>query len=237
MLNAAIDTVNAQESHPRRPMRILVLDDSEIDRQRLLRLCDDAGLNIVATEVGSLADMATALAAQDFDLVFVDYLLAGEDGLDALRLLGEVEHQSPATIMIAGEGRVDVAVEAMRQGCSDYLTKAELTVEALQKSVATALERQIMGMSLKEEREQRMRLERAVHEYAKTCSTEMRSILANTLRRTRKLRAYQLGEEYAIDLSQLELSIDRLWETLPDFGDRVGKYLSAPVQPKKINRH
>ena len=210
---------------PAEPMNILILDDSEVDRNRLLRLCRDAGLNIEATEAGSLADMRAALKETPFDIVFIDYLLMGEDGLEAVEVLMDATNQSAVSIMIAGEGRIDIAVEAMRRGCSDYLTKSSLSVEALQKSVATALERRMMNLALSDEREKRAKLEQAVRRYANSASGEMRSILAGALRRVRKLRSLSLSGEHAVYLGDLEHSIDRLWDALPQFGKQTATAL------------
>lgn len=212
---------------PVRVMNILVLDDSEVDRKRLLRLCGDAGLSFTGTEAASLADLREALGSKRFDLVFIDHLLAGEDGLDAVDLLLSGPDQTATLIMVTGEGRVDIAVEAMRRGCSDYLTKSELSVDVLRKTVASALERRMMSDSLEKERERRIRLETAVRSYANACSVEMRTILASALRRVRKLRTHDSSPEYARQLGELEFSIDRLWNALPRFGDETALAITA----------
>lgn len=206
-LNLAGDTA--------RPMRIIIVDDSEIDRQRLLRLCEDSGLSFVATEVATLDQLRTALAAQTADLVFIDYLLAGEDGLEAVDILSQSAPPQTASIMIAGEGRIDIAVEAMRRGCADYLTKAALNVDSLRKSVATALERRMIRLTLEHERELRTNLERAIRQYAASSSAEMRTLLAATLRRVRKMRSHMKDPESNKDFGDLENQIDLLWKTLP----------------------
>jgi len=219
MLNPAEEIVTQSAQDNLRQMHILVLDDSEVDRKRLLRLCDEAGLNSVATEAATIAEMQAALKTVKFDLIFIDYLLVDEDGLDALDAVVTDPEQTATTIMIAGEGRVDIAVEAMRRGCSDYLTKSGLSVDSLQKSVATALERRMMGLALEEEREKRRRVEQSIRRYASECSVEMRTILAGTLRRVRKLRAHTKTQEHSSALGELERSIDRLWDALPQFSD------------------
>ena len=217
-----------------RPMRLLVIDDNELDRQRLLRLCRQAGLNFEATEVAATVDLAAKLAITSYDTVSIDYYLSGDTGLDALEILKRhPDQKGAAAIMLAGEGQLSVAVEAMRQGCSDYLTKAMMNVETLQKSIATALERQIMRAEMREERRARLNVERSILAYASACTNEMRSILAGTLRRVRKMRGYQAAStvDFSLDLSSLEAEIDRLWEAMPDFNE-VDKL--APVPTKLI---
>jgi CheY-like chemotaxis protein len=233
MLTQAEKNVPQIDTVPVEPLRILVLDDSEVDRNRLIRLCGEAGLNFDATEAASMAELRAALKETSFDIVFIDNLLNGEDGLEALELLKQAENQSAVSIMIAGEGRIDIAVEAMRRGCSDYMTKSGLSVAALQKSVATALERRMMNTALGDERERRRKLERAVRRYANSSSVEMRAILAGALRRVRKLRSLPLSSEHAMHLADLEHSIDRLWEALP----QMGKQVELAVLSEEETRH
>lgn len=237
MLNQAQDVPPKLYSEPPRRMNILILDDNEVDRKRLLRLCGDAGLDFSATEAASVREFQNALETASFDLVFIDYLLAGEDGLDAVNVLIRDTTQSAVSIMIAGEGRLDIAVEAMRRGCSDYLTKSGLSVEMLQKSVATALERRIMNLSLHNERDRRLKLELAVRHYANSCSMEMRTILAATLRRVRKLRSHKVSGDYAQQLGELEKGIDQLWDALPSLGDTTDLISTAADTPNQIEKH
>ena len=221
-----LDTVQAskptehQGREPSRPMRILIIDDNELDRQRLIRLCDQSGLSFETTEVESLVQFGAALDGASFDLIFIDYFLAGDTGLDALEILSQNQNQTgAAAIMLAGEGQIAIAVEAMRRGCSDYMTKAMMNVDTLQKSIATALERRLMSTAMNDERSNREEVENSIRAYANACTAEMRSILSATLRRVRKLRTYQADGniDYSIDLTSLEADIDRLWDALPEF--------------------
>lgn len=205
---------------PSRPMRILVIDDNELDRQRLIRLCEKSGLRFDAVEIADLKQLPNALTGPQFDIIFIDYFLGGDTGLDALdTIAAHDQHKQSAAIMLAGEGQIAIAVEAMRRGCADYMTKAMMNVDTLQKSVATALERQMMSATLAEEDAARKKFEASVQSFANAATSEMRAILSATLRRVRKLRTYQSerGIEYSIDLHALETDIDRMWDALPDF--------------------
>lgn len=208
----------ARETVEDTPLPVLVLDDLQSDRERLLRLCMDAGLTVEATEVATIGEFREALDRQSYGLVFIDYLLVGETGLDAVDILvAHPAQQTAAAIMFAGEGRIDIAVDAMRRGCADYLTKSELTVDSLRKSVATAIERRLLISALSEERTLRREFEVATERYLDASRAEMRSILAAVLRRLRDLRRYAVREEeLAVDLRTLEDNIDLLWNALPD---------------------
>lgn len=226
---------------PSRPMRILVIDDNELDRQRLVRLCGQAGMRFEDTQVEGLAELPGALDKHAYDIIFIDYFLAGDTGLEALEILSAHENQKrAAAIMLAGEGQINIAVEAMRQGCSDYMTKAMMNVDTLQKSVATALERRLMAEELADARENRIEVEDAIRTYARACTAEMREILSGTLRRVRKLRGYKAmaNIDYVVDLHSLETEIDRLWEALPDVNaDKKIAKQTAPVMLPGVTPH
>ncbi|NNE86905.1 MAG: response regulator [Silicimonas sp.] len=224
------------QKSPIKQMNVLVLDDSEVDRKTLIRLCNRAGLNCIMTEADSLLSFRRALDHTSFDLIFIDYFLGADTGLDALNTITEHSNQSAAaTIMIAGEGQVGIAVEAMRQGCADYLTKSMLTVEALQKSVATALERQMIMAQFAEERQTRQMLEASVQRYAEAATAEMRNLLSATLRRVRLMRRHKAGPDYTHDLSTLEVEIDRLWEALPNFKEKVSNEITDGQRQKALH--
>ena len=57
-----------------------------------------------------------------YDIVALDYQMPGRDGLDIIRVLAANE-QSPSIIMVTGSGDEKVAVDAMKMGASDYVTK------------------------------------------------------------------------------------------------------------------
>lgn len=225
----------AVESAPLKRMNVLVLDDSEVDRSAIVRLCEKAGLRCDVTEASTLEDFSTALDHSAFDLIFIDYLLGAHTGLDALHVALHHDNQPlAATIMIAGEGQIDIAVEAMRQGCGDYLTKSMLSVDSLQKSIATAIERQAMIARFADEKVIRKKWEASIRRVADSSTAEMRNLLSATLRRVRLMRRHKAGPEYVGDLSTLEVDIDRLWEALPKFREHVHAELIKPSAIKAL---
>src|SRR5690606_18141320 len=73
--------------------------------------------------VTSNVDEAMAAAARDaLDLVIADYRMPGNTGLDLLARLASEGHQVPVIIM-TGHASIEHAVESIRSGAIDYLTK------------------------------------------------------------------------------------------------------------------
>ncbi|MFM2052671.1 MAG: hypothetical protein RL456_708 [Pseudomonadota bacterium] len=109
---------------PRR-LRILHLEDSELDHQLLLAHLRRGGIEPTMHRVDTEGAYLAALG-QTWDAVLSDYNLPGFSGLVALELLRERDALLPF-ILVSGEIGEDTAVEAMRNGASDYLLKSNLT--------------------------------------------------------------------------------------------------------------
>jgi len=132
--------------------RVLVVDDDES-----LRRVTQVQLEQAGYEVSSAADGASALAMlqkSPQDLVLTDLKMPGMSGLDLLRKVRE-EYPETVVVMITAFGTVDTAVEAIKAGAYDYITKP-IRSEELELVVRRSLEH--MGL-LEENRMLRSSLE------------------------------------------------------------------------------
>lgn len=107
-----------------RRLRILHVEDSELDHQLIVAQLRRSGLEVEARRVDTLAEVGKALA-QPWDAIISDYNLPGYTGLVVLDMLREGKHPTPF-ILVSGEIGEDTAVAAMRTGASDYLLKNNL---------------------------------------------------------------------------------------------------------------
>ncbi len=107
-----------------RILRVLHVEDSELDHQLIAAQLKRAGLQV---EMERLDALAAVLAVLDrpWDAIISDYNLPGYSGLQVLEALKERRLQTPF-ILVSGEIGEDTAVAAMRNGASDYLLKNNL---------------------------------------------------------------------------------------------------------------
>lgn len=105
-------------------LRVLHVEDSELDHQLTLAHLQRGGVDADALRVESEAAYRAALA-QPWDVILSDYNLPGFSGLRALEILRETRLLLPF-ILVSGEIGEQVAVQAMLNGASDYLLKANL---------------------------------------------------------------------------------------------------------------
>jgi len=107
-----------------RIFRVLHLEDSELDHELLVAHLARGGLNAQTRRVDSEVAFLEALD-EPWDVVVSDYNLPGFSGLIALELLKASMREIPF-VLVSGEIGDETAVEAMRNGASDYLQKNHL---------------------------------------------------------------------------------------------------------------
>jgi two-component system response regulator HydG len=101
---------------------ILIVEDNETVREGLTRLLQTRGHSVRAAE--SAARARALLEDDPFDLVVSDLRLEDGTGIELLESMKREGHKSePDFIMITAYGTIDSAVEAMRLGATDFLTK------------------------------------------------------------------------------------------------------------------
>jgi PAS domain S-box-containing protein len=112
----------AEATTPSGPLRVLLIDDNPDDRALVER---ELRLRIEAIEVRHIGDpegLRAALDAGGFDVAVTDYRLRWTVGTEVLREIKGRYPQVPV-IMFTGSGNEEVAVEAMKEGLDDYITK------------------------------------------------------------------------------------------------------------------
>ena len=126
-----------------RPLRLLVVDD-EPDLRTLYELALlREGYDVDSAD--SLAQARERLAAQQYSVVITDMRLPDGQGLELLRQL-EAEGRPEKTLVITAYGSAENAVEALKAGAFDYLTKP-VDLRLFRSAVASAVARQVLPTS------------------------------------------------------------------------------------------
>ena len=107
-----------------RPLRLLHLEDSDLDHELAMAQLRRSGLEVDTVRVDTRPDFEAALD-QPWDAIVSDYNLPGFSGLQALDIVRARDRIVPF-ILVSGEIGEDTAVAAMRGGASDYLLKNRL---------------------------------------------------------------------------------------------------------------
>jgi DNA-binding NtrC family response regulator len=119
--------------------RVLVVDDERGVRESLRMLL---GEECTVAEAGSVDEGLAALAVSPPDLVLLDLVMPGRSGFDLLLALERMPDPPPVVVLTATRN-VATAVEAMKRGAADYVTKP-FEIEALRIKVRQLLERRAL---------------------------------------------------------------------------------------------
>ncbi len=121
----------------KQPPRILYVDDDESACKMVDELLTIEGYAVKTMNEGDAA--LRLLQTENFDVVLLDIRMPGKDGLQVLSEMKEMK-SSPRVIMITAVGDLSVALDAVRRGANDYLTKP-YQIEALLSSIRRVLAR------------------------------------------------------------------------------------------------
>ncbi|MFM7024131.1 MAG: response regulator [Flavobacteriales bacterium] len=119
-------------------IRILYVEDNEYDARNFHRELEKSSLKTTLRTVNTIAEAMTHAEKQDFDLVFLDYHLPGENGLSLLRTIRNNGFSIPVVI-ITNYADPQVAVEMMQSGASDYIPKSLLNTEGIEQCIRNSI--------------------------------------------------------------------------------------------------
>lgn len=119
-------------------LKILVVDDDDVDRMAVRRSLKASGIDADVTEAENADSALDCVHASRYDCALFDFRMPGSDGLELLRRMRGDGISTPV-IMLTGFGDEQTAVELMKAGASDYLPKNTLTPERLAQSLRAVL--------------------------------------------------------------------------------------------------
>jgi PAS domain S-box-containing protein len=123
-------------------LRILLLEDSDIDAELLASHLARAGLNCRIDRAVNRREFVSGLEAPELDIIVADYSLPDFDGLSALSIARALRPEAPF-LFVSGVVGEEFATNALKRGATDYVLKRNLSrlPTALERALAEAAER------------------------------------------------------------------------------------------------
>lgn len=121
-------------------LKILVIDDDPVVRMAIGKMLRVAGMNVEVIEAPDGLIGKKILEKENFDCVFLDYHLPITDGLTVFRELRAAGVKTPI-IILTGQGNEEIAVEMMKSGVADYLSKMKISPDNLAQTLRNAIGR------------------------------------------------------------------------------------------------
>jgi DNA-binding NarL/FixJ family response regulator len=123
-------------------LRLLVIDDDEVDRMRVVRML--RGAPECPADIDIAVDKATGLTAlrtHTYDCVLLDFRLPDGDGLDLLREIQAAAGNCPPIIIETTLDHGATAIDTLAEGAQDYLVKGHFDAAQLQRTIRYAIQR------------------------------------------------------------------------------------------------
>jgi len=139
---------------------VLLAEDDERERKALGRALRGAGYGV--EEVADCTQAMAALSRATFQVLLTDINMPGLSGMDLLAHVRE-KHADVAVVLMTGLPTVDTAVEALRDGAIDYITKP-IQPESLFERLEAALVKQRVRSALEHATEQAAAFSRSVRD-------------------------------------------------------------------------
>ncbi len=147
--------------------RLLIIDDDMTIRSSIRAYMEDFGFIVIEAEDGE--EGLASYKKESLDVILVDLRMPNIDGLDVLAHVAGDNPDMPI-LVISGTGNIQDAIEALRCGAWDFITKPVTDLAILKHAVDKSLERSVL---LKENRRHKQYLEEQVRE--RTADLEKRT--------------------------------------------------------------
>ena len=121
-------------------MRLLLIDDSRLDRKTIKRLLAQTKTDASVAEASDVESALGMVAVEHFDCILIDYKLPGSDGV-ALAEQIAANHGGTTTpmVMLTADPSPALAEQALGSGLSDFMSKRNLSAEHLSQTLCNAL--------------------------------------------------------------------------------------------------
>lgn len=122
---------------------LLVVDDEKTQREGLREILEDQYEVYIAENAEEAVNL---MESESFDVLLTDYKMPKEDGLSLIARAKDLERFSkpPVCILMTAYGSEEIAVEAMKHGADDYISKGERLLEDLEKKISRSLKIQTL---------------------------------------------------------------------------------------------
>ncbi|KMS54899.1 diguanylate cyclase [Novosphingobium barchaimii LL02] len=193
----------------------LIVDDDDVDRERLMRMLRRGPREITVEQAASQAEALGLIRQPEahFDIVFLDFGLTDGDGRDLLPAIrSEIDPDCPI-IAVTGNADEQIAADSIKSGMTEYLTKRSLSPERVAASVEEGMAWRQYRLDLRRQEEELTH--RSLHD--PLTDLPNRTLFSDRLGQA-CARARRSGDPFAVVM----IDLDRFKEINDSFGHAAG---------------
>jgi diguanylate cyclase (GGDEF)-like protein len=200
-----------------RPLRLLLVEDSDSDAGLLLAYLKQGGYEPAFTRVASEEQLNQALDQGEWDMVIADYAMPGLSGTSALSIVRDRGLEVPF-IFVSGTTGEELAVEAMKNGADDYIIKSHLN------RLIPAINRELRDAEVRRERSKAEERIRHLAYYDSLTELPNRTLFQNRLE-----MAVANAQRTGSPLSVLIMDLDGFKEINDTMGHLMGDAVLSEI--------
>ncbi|MGD9852994.1 MAG: ATP-binding protein [Nitrospirales bacterium] len=168
---------------PQSLITVLIIDDSEADRELLRRFLNAGPRSFRILQSDSCAEGWELCLKERPDCLLLDYQMPELDGLNFLTSLTKEENLNfLPVLMMTGQGDESIAAEAFKTGAADYLIKGKITAEGIHRAVTKAVEKSVLLKTMERQRAEIARSQGELEQFAHTASHDLQAPVRRILK-------------------------------------------------------
>jgi diguanylate cyclase (GGDEF)-like protein len=194
-------------------VRLLIIDDDDVDREKVRRLSQGLSFPVDIIEATSAEAAKECLERYFFDCVLLDYRLGDTLGIDLVAHIKSHRKTPCPIVMVTGGGDDRLAVRAIREGVYDYLPKGQLTARLLGAAIEGSIRSNELERKLKQTHERLHRLSM----FDSLTGLPNRNLFSDRLE-----QAVLAADRGGAPFSLLLMDLDRFKEVNDTYGHQAG---------------
>lgn len=131
------------------PLKILIVDDDELDRIAIRRALAKAKKVMDIDEASEFAQATQLLRVNRYDCLLFDYRLGGRNGLELIKKIQSEGLSHAPIVMLSGLDDERVMLNCLKEGAQDFLLKSEITTNSLVRAIRYAQERKQIALQMR----------------------------------------------------------------------------------------
>ncbi len=176
--------------------RILIVDDDDIVRELIVSFLSREGYPVIAAKDG--LEAIRLLRVEDINLVITDLKMPGAGGVDVLRSADRIKPDI-AVVILTAYGTLETALEVMREGAYDYITKPFKMQEILI-VVRNAFERAALMSENRELSDYLKATYRDINTVSSICKSNNPEIITDWIERIERLKTINILSSMEADI-------------------------------------
>ena len=193
---------------------ILIIDDNPEDRSMLRSFLKKSNPEVTTLEAENVHQGLDLYCSKRPDCVILDYRLPALNGFWFLKKLFSDHGDMIPIIIITGQGKVALAVEAMKIGAQDYLVKGDITPDNLDRAVTNAIEKVSLKRTIEVQQKKMLRSKQELEQFAHVAFYDLQEPLKDITALCDRLEAKYTNIPGHDDICQINKKVAGIHELL-----------------------